>query len=711
MTNLEKIKEAVTDLKEATPRQIRDFIKSHHGSIRDNSINTDIVQATVNNSSRVFYNPNRNPRPANNPKYDFLYRTDRKTLVLYSVSEHGSWEIRVGEDAKVGVFRSSEADSNSALSLIGTWKEVVDEHESVQEAILARGGWASWWSFPIEEAAQQLLKTPFYIYLNSGGGVFPYRMKVAEYQASRGNIGIPSPWPSLTDEKCRNTTRAGEKQSEVFKTWLKISEIEKLDPPLTLDDMSLEESLSLATNVLNQNRFGYVYPKEKYIGASGGERESSSINYWWLNASPRIWDPRDHAVGSTESYTSYNENGNKRKVYRYFQEVKAGDILLAFLTSPKREIISSFTVIRPLHDSAKSGGFVFKITEHFRSPVPFQDLSDIPELSSCEPLKSNQGSLFKLSRDEYEIIRNIIDENNPPLQLPTEGYTIKDAVSDLFIDEDEFKEILGLIRYKKNVILQGPPGVGKTFIAKRLAYAMMGVKDTTRVEMIQFHQSFSYEDFIQGYRPTDDGKFTLKNGTFFEFCRRAQNDPEHDYFFIIDEINRGNLSKIFGEMLMLIESDKRGKSFSVPLTYARTPDERFYIPERLHIIGTMNTADRSLAIVDYALRRRFSFVDLKPNFSDKFKKHLESEYVPEDLIKRIIEKITQLNEDISGDHKNLGSGFCIGHSFFCPNGDIAEYDEAWFDMIIRREIAPLVREYWFDDENKAQHKIAALLAV
>jgi len=136
-----------------------------------------------------------------------------------------------------------------------------------------------------------------------------------------------------------------------------------------------------------------------------------------------------------------------------------------------------------------------------------------------------------------------------------------------------------------------------------------------------------------------------------------------------------------------------------------------YIPKNLHFIGTMNTADRSLAIVDYALRRRFSFVDLKPNFSDKFSKHLESKHVPEDLIKRIIEKITHLNGDISNDQKNLGSGFCIGHSFFCPNGEIAKYDQAWFEMIIKREIAPLVREYWFDDENKAQQKIAALLTV
>jgi len=297
-----------------------------------------------------------------------------------------------------------------------------------------------------------------------------------------------------------------------------------------------------------------------------------------------------------------------------------------------------------------------------------------------------------------------------PIQPAADKYSVQDALAEVFVDETGFQEILDLLRYKKNIILQGPPGVGKTYIAKRLAYAMMGVKDLSRVEMIQFHQSYSYEDFIQGYRPNDDGGFSLKNGTFFEFCQLAQEDLGRDYFFVIDEINRGNLSKIFGELLMLIETDKRGEEFAVPLTYSRTANDRFCIPENLHIIGTMNTADRSLAMVDFALRRRFSFIDLKPCFEEKFVIHLEGKGVPADLIQKIVEKVSSLNNDIRGDKKNLGAGFCIGHSFFCPNGSTSLHDSEWYSMVVKREIAPLLKEYWFDDEDKADRKILALLS-
>ena len=260
----------------------------------------------------------------------------------------------------------------------------------------------------------------------------------------------------------------------------------------------------------------------------------------------------------------------------------------------------------------------------------------------------------------------------------------------VYMNDDSYDTLVSLVKSKKNIILQGAPGVGKTFAAKRLAYSMMGVKDPNRVMMVQFHQSYSYEDFIMGFRPSENG-FKLKHGVFYEFCKRAEVDSDNDYFFIIDEINRGNLSKIFGELFMLLESDKRG--VALQLLYA---DEKFSIPENLYIIGMMNTADRSLAMLDYALRRRFAFFDLKPAFeSDGFKSYQHS--LNNDKFNKLIECIKQLNLAIKSD-ETLGEGFCIGHSYFCDldKSEMYEWEDS-LSRIVEFELIPLLNEYWFDD--------------
>ena len=280
-------------------------------------------------------------------------------------------------------------------------------------------------------------------------------------------------------------------------------------------------------------------------------------------------------------------------------------------------------------------------------------------------------------------------DTQPEVDYPE--YSSADFLSDVYMSEQDYETLVNVLKMKKNIILQGAPGVGKTFTAKRLAYSIIGAKNPDRVQMIQFHQSYSYEDFIEGYRPTEKG-FTIKKGSFYKFCKLAEDDDENDYFFIIDEINRGNLSKIFGELFMLIEKDKRG--IELQLLYS---DENFSVPPNVYIIGMMNTADRSLAMLDYALRRRFSFFTMKPGFNTiGFQTYQDS--LKSDAFKKLISCIKQLNSKIAADI-SLGEGFCIGHSYFC--GLTAKTATVrTLTSIIEYELIPLLKEYWFDEPEK-----------
>jgi len=274
-------------------------------------------------------------------------------------------------------------------------------------------------------------------------------------------------------------------------------------------------------------------------------------------------------------------------------------------------------------------------------------------------------------------------------------YSKSELLSEVFIIPSKLDQTLGLLKRKKNIILQGPPGTGKTFFAKRLGYCLMGEKDESRVITIQFHQSYAYEDFIQGYRP-ENGELVLKNGIFYDFAKKASRDPKHDYVIIIDEINRGNLSKIFGELMLLLEADKRGEK--VKLTYATRDQDLFTVPPNLYIIGTMNTADRSLALVDYALRRRFAFINMKPHFDEYFKEHLITLGFEQSFNQNITDKISAVNAMILGD-PSLKEGFLIGHSYFVPT-ELPTDPESWLEDVLKFEILPLLEEYWFDNDDR-----------
>lgn len=288
-------------------------------------------------------------------------------------------------------------------------------------------------------------------------------------------------------------------------------------------------------------------------------------------------------------------------------------------------------------------------------------------------------------------------------KAPIEPYTIDDIIADgCFLERESIAKIIAQLRNKKNLILQGPPGTGKTWLAKKLGFAVMGQKDENSLRAVQFHPNLSYEDFVRGWRPSGEGKLTLVDGPFLEMINQAKQDASKKYVVVIEEINRGNPAQIFGEMLTLLEADKRTPSEALELSYRRVDGERIHIPANLFVIGTMNIADRSLALVDLALRRRFAFFDLKPTFGESWRNWVNSKSgINEDFLQSIEQRIVSLNNEISKD-RNLGPQFKIGHSYVTPPLNTKIEDAAaWFQGVVETEIGPLLEEYWFDDIERA----------
>lgn len=422
-----------------------------------------------------------------------------------------------------------------------------------------------------------------------------------------------------------------------------------------------------------------------------GSEAARPRQYWWLTANPKIWSFSDIKIGEEQSYTLYNENGNKRRVFQNFLDAKVGDIVIGYEANPVKKVVA----LAEITQANDGSNIYFAKKEGFSAPIEYSVLKDCQELEKMEFFVQPNGSLFKLTKGEFDFIMDIIREANPvkPPDVLLPKYTKADFLSKVFMTEERYDVLEALLRNKLNIILQGAPGVGKTFAARKLAYAMMGEVDDSRVKMVQFHQNYTYEDFIMGYRP-DGAEFKLTEGIFYRFCQTAANHPDKEYFFIIDEINRGNMSKIFGELMMLIEKSYRGTKAT--LAYSGMP---FFVPENLYIIGMMNTADRSLAMIDYALRRRFSFFEMEPGFNSEGFQNYQNAFANE-TFNALIDQIKILNKEIAED-PSLGRGFRIGHSYFCgreENGCTTD----WMRSVVEFDILPMLAEYWFDEPTKLQ---------
>lgn len=367
--------------------------------------------------------------------------------------------------------------------------------------------------------------------------------------------------------------------------------------------------------------------------------------------------------------------------WQFANEMKVGDII--FVKKGRSQLIGRGIVTSDyFYDSeAKEYNHIRTVNWTHHGEWPYPGKAAMKTLTDVTPYI-----------DVVEKLKNIFDDDTSEdveeVEKSYSSYTKEDFLNDVFMSEEEYERLRSVLVFKKNVILQGAPGVGKTYTAKRLAYSIMGEKNVERVMMVQFHQSYSYEDFIMGFRPSDNG-FELRKGAFYNFCKKAELDACNDYFFIIDEINRGNLSKIFGELFMLLENYKRGASLQ--LVYS---DEKFSIPDNLYIIGMMNTADRSLAMLDYALRRRFAFFELQPGFeTDGFKTYQSN--INNRKLDNLIACVKNLNYTIVAD-ESLGEGFCIGHSYFCNLTPESVNDQV-ISNIVEYELIPLLKEYWFDE--------------